>query len=84
MSAHYAAQSGAYSLAAARRGDYVHVQHILFEQLREDCARLGLHEGDVVQCRSSGAYLLLDTEQGGTIVLERDWARFIVVDEPPT
>jgi hypothetical protein len=56
------------------------IRRILFDQLRRDCARIGLREGERVRCRRSlPATLLLETETQTSVVLPRDWARFIAV-----
>ncbi|HUF69078.1 MAG TPA: hypothetical protein VMM79_10590 [Longimicrobiales bacterium] len=50
------------------------------DRLRSFCLSLGLAEGDEVRCvRSSAAVLVLKTFAGRTVLLERDWARFIAV-----
>jgi hypothetical protein len=74
------AQHPVRSLAAASAGESVQIRRILFGALRSLCADLGVREGDVVQCRAGTAtHLLLDTPEGRTVTLERDWARFIQV-----
>ena len=68
------------SLASVVANERVRVRAILFAQLREDCARMGLREGDELVCkRGSPAILVLASEQGRPIVMGRDQARFIEV-----
>lgn len=68
------------SLAAARTGDLVEVRRILFGALRNLCADLGVHEGEIVRCRAcTRSQLLLETRAGRVVALERDWARFIQI-----
>jgi len=66
------------SLAAAQSGELLEIKRILFSGLRRHCAELGLAEGQRVKCRAGTASrLMLETETGRTVALERDWARFI-------
>ena len=68
------------SLAATRSGDSVEIRRILFGALRDLCTDLGLFEGQWVRCRAGTAsQLLLETGDGRTVALQRDWARFIQV-----
>jgi hypothetical protein len=49
-------------------------------RLREHCSDLDIHEGDVLRCRAENAsQLILETTNGRTVALQRDWARFIEV-----
>ncbi len=65
------------SLAAADTGEAIEIRRILFGALRNLCADLGLHEGEVVRCRAcTPSQLLLETPAGRVVALERDWARF--------
>src|SRR5437763_985639 len=74
------AQDPAHSLAATSAGESVQIRRILFGALRALCADLGVREGDIVLCRAgTSSHLLLDTPEGRTVTLERDWARFIQV-----
>jgi len=69
-----------HSLAATRSGERVEVRRILFQGLREHCSDLDIHEGDVLRCRADTAsQLILETVNGRTVALQRDWARFIEV-----
>jgi len=71
------------SLAAARAGEIVQIRRILFGALRHLCDELGIREGDVVTCRAgTPSHLLLQTRNGRTTALERDWTRFIQVTTP--
>ena len=69
-----------HSLAATRSGEAVEIHRILFQGLREHCSDLDIHEGDVLRCRADTAsQLILETPNGRTVALQRDWARFIEV-----
>ena len=68
------------SLAATRTGDCVEIRRILFGALRDLCSDLGLFEGQWVRCRAgTTSQLMLETPDGRTVALQRDWARFIQV-----
>ncbi|MGH7461207.1 MAG: FeoA domain-containing protein [Longimicrobiales bacterium] len=68
------------SLAATQAGDVVLIQRILFEGLRTRCSELDIFEGETVRCRAGNAsQLVLQTQRGRTVALDRDWARFIQV-----
>ncbi len=68
------------SLAAADTGEAIEIRRILFGALRNLCADLGVHEGEVVRCRAcTPSQLLLETAAGRVVALERDWARFIQI-----
>lgn len=68
------------SLAGVHPGESVEIRLILFDSLRSLCRDLGLTEGTVVQCRGEARpHLFLRTVTVPTILLERDWARFIQV-----
>ncbi len=71
------------SLAAVETGERIEIRRILFGALRTLCDDLGLHEGEVVRCRAcTPSHVLMETTEGRTISLERDWARFIQVAPP--
>jgi hypothetical protein len=71
------------SLAATGAGEAVEIRRILFDTLRRMCDQLDVHEGDVVTCRAgSQTQLLLETQHGRRVALQRDWARFIQVSSP--
>lgn len=60
---------------------HVRIRTILFEQLREACAALGLHAGQTVRVRHRGAQaLLLELPWGHTAALRREWTPFIEVE----
>lgn len=68
------------SLAATQTGDVVLIQRILFEGLRTRCSELDIFEGETVRCRAgTSSQLVLQTQRGRTVALDRDWARFIQV-----
>ena len=68
------------SLAATGTGEEVEIRRILFDTLRTLCDELDVHEGDVVKCRAgTTTQLLLETQHGRRVTLQRDWARFIQV-----
>jgi hypothetical protein len=76
---------GVRSLAATAVGEAVEIRSILFEAVRSLCYDLGVREGDIVRCRADGpSHLLLETPRGRTVSLDRDWARFIQVEDPLT
>lgn len=58
----------------------VRIRTILFELLRETCARQGVHAGQTVRVRRSGEALLLELPRGRTVPLSGEWARFIEVE----
>jgi hypothetical protein len=68
------------SLASVEADERIRVRSILFSLLRDDCARIGLREGDELVCkRASAAVLVLLSDDGRPIVMDRDRARFIEV-----
>ncbi len=68
------------SLAAADSGEAIEIRRILFGALRNLCADLGVHEGEVVRCRAcTPSQLLLETRAGRVVSIARDWARFIQI-----
>ena len=78
-------RSAVRSLAATQTGESVEIRKILINTLRTHCSDLDIREGDVVRCRASThSQLLLETRNGRTVSLDRDWARFIqVADSVP-
>ena len=73
------------SLAATQTGDVVLIQRILFEGLRTRCSELDIFEGETVRCRAgTNSHLVLQTQRGRTVALDRDWARFIQVARQST
>jgi hypothetical protein len=68
------------SLHAMAPGESARITGILFEQLRAECAHRGLRPGQRVRCRAAGPqWLILETDEGRRVLLERDWARFVEV-----
>ncbi|HEX6307618.1 MAG TPA: FeoA domain-containing protein [Longimicrobiales bacterium] len=66
------------TLASLAPGESGTVGRIVFGALRALCDDLGIREGDAVSCRAGTAgVLILDTQDGHTVSLARDWARFI-------
>lgn len=71
------------SLAELRSGDEAVIDGFLFGLVEDYCFTLGLERGTTVRCRNaSRAVLLLDIEGGRTVVVDLDWARFIMAGEP--
>ena len=68
------------TLATLVPGESGTVDSIMFGALRALCNDLGIREGERVHCRAGTAgVLILDTEDGHTVSVARDWARFIRV-----
>ena len=68
------------SLAAIEANQVVRIERLLLGSLEQLCEALGLHEGDVVQCRaSSPRRLYLATSNARTVAIDRDQARFVRV-----
>jgi hypothetical protein len=66
------------SLATIRPGETVRIRTILFDLVREECSRLGVHAGQVVRTiLGSDGYLLLELPRGARVALKREWTRFI-------
>jgi hypothetical protein len=71
------------TLASLKPGETATVITIVFGALRSLCGDLGIREGETVHCRAGTAgVLILDTQDGHTVSLARDWARFIRLDAP--
>lgn len=71
------------SLAELRTGDEARIDGFLFGSAEEYCGTLGLEKGTAVRCRNaSRSILLLDVPDGRTVVMDVDWARFIVAANP--
>lgn len=69
------------TLAMLRPGESATIASILFGALKTLCGDLGIREGDTIRCRAGTAgVLILDTQDGHTVSLARDWARFIRLD----
>ena len=68
------------SLAAIEANQVVRIERLMLGSLEQLCEELGLHEGDVVQCRaSSPRRLYLATANARTVAIDRDQARFVRV-----
>lgn len=68
------------TLASLLPGESGTVQSFLFGSLRSLCDDLGIRQGETVRCRAGTAgVLILDTQDGHTVSVARDWARFIRV-----
>jgi hypothetical protein len=66
------------TLASLHPGDSATVGAILFDALRPLCRDLGIDEGASVRLRAGTAgVLVLDTADGRTVSISREWARFI-------
>ena len=75
-----AAKDVSISLAAIEANQVVRIERLLLGSLEQLCDELGLHEGDVVQCRaSSPRRLYLSTGNARTVAIDRDQARFVRV-----
>lgn len=73
-------RSRAWNLASIRTGETVRIRRILFDSVRAHCAERRLREGDVVRCRKADSGgLMLETADGGDIMLSHEWTRFIQV-----
>lgn len=69
------------SLASAVAGERLAIRRIRSTQAAELCKRLGMCEGDAVECRANTASrLLLRTPSGKVISLEHDWARYVQIE----
>ncbi|HUF50702.1 MAG TPA: ferrous iron transport protein A [Longimicrobiales bacterium] len=68
------------ALATLEPGEGGTVEAIQYGALRALCSDLGIREGEKVRCRAGrGSMLVLDTQDGHTVSLARDWARHILV-----
>jgi hypothetical protein len=68
-------------LSAAMRGEVLEVQAILFDLIRQECARVGIREGIRILLREdTPMHLYLDRADGGSAVLRREWGQFIQVE----
>lgn len=66
------------TLASLGPGESGVVDSFIFGALRTLCQDLGISEGASLRCRAgTGGVLILDTTDGRTISMARDWARFI-------
>jgi hypothetical protein len=72
------------TLATLAPGETAVIESFLFGAIRTLCGDLGIREGQTVRCRAgTGGVLILDTQDGHTVSLARDWARFIRLDVRP-
>jgi hypothetical protein len=72
------------TLASLAPGEGGMVESFLFGVVRALCGDLGIREGETVHCRAgTGGVLILDTQDGHTVSLARDWARFIRLAAQP-
>ncbi len=70
------------SLHSIASGETARIATILFDRLRAQCAQLGLRPGTQVRCRAATPdWLILETEEGRRVRLERGWARFVEIRE---
>jgi hypothetical protein len=70
------------TLARVAPGDCVRICEILFDQLRSDCAHAGVRVGDVLMCRNASSFQVgLAGPDGRRVLLDQDWARWIVVQQ---
>jgi hypothetical protein len=70
------------SLATIAPGETLEIRCILFDGVRDVCDRAGLREGDRVRCRdATPSRLLLESESGRAIHLDRRWADFVEAAE---
>jgi hypothetical protein len=68
------------SLAEVEPDEVFRIEHILFDTLPDRCGGMGIAEGDVLRCRrTSRALVLLETNDGRTLIMDGDWAPFIQV-----
>jgi hypothetical protein len=75
---HAAALPPARTLASLAPGDTGTIESFLFGAVRTLCGDLGIRQGQTVRCRAGTAgVLILDTQDGHTVSIARDWARFI-------
>ncbi|HSK20818.1 MAG TPA: hypothetical protein VK912_16815 [Longimicrobiales bacterium] len=75
---HAAAMEPARTLASFAPGDSGTIESFLFGALQAICDDLGIRQGETVSCRAGTAgVLILDTQDGHTVSVARDWARFI-------
>lgn len=69
------------SLATAAAGERLAIRRIRSRQAADLCDRLGMHEGDSVECKANTpSRLILRTEAGKVVSLDQDWARYIQID----
>jgi hypothetical protein len=70
------------SLASATAGERLAIRRIKSKQAADLCERLGVREGDDVECRANTpSRLILRTEAGKVVSLDQDWARYVQIDD---
>jgi hypothetical protein len=70
-----------HSLGDSPVGQSVVIRQILFDGLRSDCERVGVREGQAFRLdEGTHSHLLLETRDGRTAKVRREWARFIEVE----
>ncbi len=75
------AGAGTRSLQSIAPGERACITTILFDRLRAECGQLGLRPGTKVRCRAGTPdWLILETEDGRRVRLERGWARFVEIE----
>ncbi len=73
---------GTRSLHSIAPGERARISTILFDRLRAECAQLGLQPGRHIRCRAATPdWLILETEDGRRVRLERGWARFVEITD---
>jgi hypothetical protein len=74
----YALTTAPRTLASLVPGESARILSFMYGAVRGLCSDLGIREGETVRCRAgTGGVLVLDTAEGHTVSLARDWARFI-------
>jgi hypothetical protein len=69
------------SLASALAGEMLAIRRIRSKQAAHLCERLGMREGEEVECRANTpSRLILRTSAGRVVSLDQDWARHIQID----
>jgi hypothetical protein len=75
------AESQAHSLADAAPGSQVLVAEILFDLVRTQCQRVGLHVGDILRCvRQDARSVRLRAQDGARVVVDRHLASFVAIE----
>jgi hypothetical protein len=68
------------TLATLSPGETARIASFDYDAVRGLCGDLGIREGELIRCRAgTGGMLVLDTADGRTLSLARDWARYIRV-----
>jgi hypothetical protein len=66
------------TLAMLMPGESGQILSFMYGAVRGLCSDLGIREGETIRCRSgTGGVLVVDTADGHTVSLARDWARFV-------